>query len=270
MQVLVAGLTLTASVSDLGSGWYLIALNHTITATCTGINQYFGPCTSLTNRNFTGDTVKGIYAYRAALFQGTLTAAQILAEGGIPLTTTAAASNPSAGKYSWAFDGGDSLALGSVPFQMADDHFVIAGFRADLTAASCLFSIGSTASSSPMCVLDISAGGYRSLWRDDAAVPALLSGGTYVAGTPAVISMRSVSSTRVLRVNGSQAATNTTVLGATTFNVSKIGAQARTTDANFHTGSTGPIISGKGTLTDSEMLTLERLVTLNTPNGPTF
>jgi len=108
VQVLAAGLTMTASVASLGNGWYLVAINHTITSTCTGITQYIGTCGSLTDRNYVGDGVSGIFLYRAGFFAGTLTAAQIQAAGGIPLTATVPASS-SAGPYSLSFDSTDLL-----------------------------------------------------------------------------------------------------------------------------------------------------------------
>lgn len=62
-------------------------------------------------RGTTGSTTGTVVAdlWTAGLFQGTYTAQQILDAGGIPLTKTAAASNPSAGKYYWQFDSTDVL-----------------------------------------------------------------------------------------------------------------------------------------------------------------
>jgi hypothetical protein len=205
---------------------------------------------------------------RIGLFTGTLTAAQILAEGGIPLTTAAAASNTVAGRYSSQYSGAQSLALGSVPFQMSDDHCVIAG--AATADGSTIFMIGSTASNAPQINLDISAGAFRALWKDDTSVSSTLGLSGFVASAANVLSLRSTSGIRVLRRNGTPSSTSATVLGAATFNSAVIGVQRRITDSNFLTGSLGPVILIKGTVSDADILTLERFVANLTPNGPSF
>ena len=63
------------------------------------------------NYSFSGDTVSGVAVHAVGVFKGTLTAAQILKKGGIPLTTSVAASNPVAGPYFWDTTGGKSLGM---------------------------------------------------------------------------------------------------------------------------------------------------------------
>lgn len=201
------------------------------------------------------------------LFQGTLTAAQILAEGGIPLTTSTAASNSGAGRCSWQFDGvNDSLALSSVPFQMSDDHCVIAGARADIATASCVFGLGG-AGGQRIAVLYSNAGTLVARWTDDAAAnSAPTVGSGVVTGTPFVATARKVGSAKYARLNGSQTAAENTAVGTTTVTTANIGWWTGV----FHTGAIGPVIVIKGTISDSDLLTLERWAASLTPNGPTF
>jgi len=178
-------------------------------------------------------------------------------------TTTAAASNPLAGAYSWSFDGSnDSLTLGSVPFQMSDDHCVIAVIKPSALGATMYpanFGVG--AGSQMVCALQVnSLGGVGVAWRDDAALFVnIASTNTYpLAAT--VVSGVKIGNSKRLRVNGVQdKATETTVMGATT-STSGIFGDWKSGGGNLFSGSLGPVIVIKGTVTDAELLALERLV----------
>ena len=263
----------SADIVALGNGFYLLIVTATIGAADTASNNNFY-CTSANNVTTRVNGATHIIE-RAGLFQGTLTAAQILAEGGIPLTTSAAASNQSAGRYSWQFDGtNDSLALGSVPFQANDDWAIVVGARADSIANSPdLFSIFGNGAGSPVIRLAHGSAGTLSIAaRDDAAYLLL-------AADPASTSVGEVyvatgfkrSAAVFLRKNGTQKATQGgSTFGAATLTGSSIGARLLTVPANYLTGSIGPVIVIKGTISDSDLLTLERWVASQTPNGPTF
>jgi hypothetical protein len=175
-------------------------------------------------------------------------------------TTTAAASNPLAGAYSWAFDGNDSLALGSVPFQMSDDHCVIAVARCDSASGDrTIFSQRSTASGTPIvCGVDVSGGSARATWRDDANVLAACTGSA-VSGD-FVISARKLTNAKILRVNAVQRASDNTVLGAATVTSAAVGVSPLASPNSYFIGSLGPVIVIKGTVTDAELLALERLI----------
>ena len=210
-----------------------------------------------------------VYFESAALFQGTLTAAQILAQGGIPLTTTAAASNPLAGRYSSQYGGAQSLTLGSVPFQMADDHAVIAGINATTSAVQ--KTVFSCAAAAGMRVAQLRVNDVTQTLQvayEDATAVTLADGVVSSANTPLVGSCRKVGSTLVLRKNGAQVSTGTAPAGATTMTEANIGIRVAATEP--YTGSLGWALLIKGTLTDAEMLTLERLVASQMPNGPSF
>ena len=198
--------------------------------------------------------------------------------GSINATQPTTAAKPilrqTAGKYSWAFDGGDSLSLGSVPFQLSDDFAVIAAANIPTTKAeaSTLFSSGDTVSAIGYCSLDVSTSGVlRGIFKDSIGIQDTPTYSTNVTGSSFVASITKVGNLKSLRYNGVVRATASTALSATTFNSTYIGARTvTTTPTNNALGSTGPIIAIKGALTDSEMLTLERFVSALTPNGPTF
>jgi len=111
---LVTGATLTnaagntASFVDLGGGWFLHAVSRALPGSASSLAQV---CAIATDNvlSYAGDGTSGILLGRSAIFQGTYTAQQIVDAGGIPLTTTAAASNPNAGKYWAQFDSTDVL-----------------------------------------------------------------------------------------------------------------------------------------------------------------
>lgn len=211
-----------------------------------------------------GDATFGVATFSAPQFEVGSTASAYTP------TTTGAASNPSAGKYSWQFDGSnDTLALGSVPFQLADDHCVIAGASNTKAAgAGVVFALAGAA------VQRIAQIYYSSTvptfsWVDDAAVSVTLSGGAQTVGTVQVLTGRKSDATYTSRVNGVAVGSSVLALGTTTVNSQSIGAH-KATPANFHQGSIGPVIAIKGTVTDAELLTLERFVSSLTPSGPVF
>jgi hypothetical protein len=206
----------------------------------------------------------------AVLCQGTLTASQILAEGGIPLTTTAAASNSTSGRYSSQFSGAQSLTLGSVPFQMADDHAVITCVRDDSLSTKHYVSISGNGANFPnVCALRSNgSGSCRVSWGDDAATASEVTLSNSV-GVPFVVSGRKVGNAKTGRVNGVAGTVSNTVMGATTLTGAAIG-MLGAGGSQFFSGTIGPVILIKGTVQDSDLLILERFVASLTPNAPSF
>lgn len=208
-----------------------------------------------------------ILVYNAGLFQGTLTAAQILSEGGIPLTTSAAASNQSAGRYSWQFDGSnDSLALGSVPFQMSDDHCVIAGWRADVFQNS-VVAPSHTSNTARYGSIGTSSGGNGIIteWYD----------GTQYVNHQTVVAKGSVNVTSATKASGTVKSRNNGVSfgSGAAFSTAVQGNDAAispTSALGIFTGAIGPVIVIKGTVSDADLLTLERWVAANTLGAPSF
>ena len=214
-----------------------------------------------------GDATFGVATFSAPQFEVGSTASAY-----IP-TTTIAASNPSAGKYSWQFDGSnDTLALGSVPFQMADDHCVVVGLSSS-SYASLLqtFYNGGSSGASRCASLFISAttGAPTFFWRDNASVSTSLILPAASLGEFQIVSGRKVGTAVIARKNGaSQQSGSVSTLGATTVARCDIGSIQGV--SNVHNGSIGPVIAIKGTVTDAELLTLERFVSSLTPSGPVF
>lgn len=265
-----AGTNGAASVTPTSNGFYNVILSCTPNGASTAltINSYATSANTVTTR-----VVGATYVIEsAALFQGTLTAAQILAEGGIPLTTSAAASNASAGKYSWAFDGvDDTLLLGSAPFTMADDHFVICSASNNKTTGACIIYGGAGPTTARLAQIYYNNATPNISWLDDATTGNIIfTSSSQVLGSVQILSCRKSAPLFVARQNGVVFGSTSLINpGITTIEATRIGAH-KLTATNLHQGSIGPVIAGKGTLTDSEMLTLERLVASLTPNAPSF
>ena len=177
-------------------------------------------------------------------------------------TTTAAASSTT-GNYAWEFDGSnDSLALGSVPFQMADDHCVIVG-ATPLSGNNFLFSIAGSGVNLPrVATVAVLANGKPSFqWKDDAANANGGAGASSILNQPSVLSARHASGKLSGRLNGVDlvAPVNNT-LGVTTLTGGNIGmfgvaAGGGNANANF-----AVVINIKGTVTDADLLILEKWV----------
>ncbi|UCV13768.1 hypothetical protein [Quatrionicoccus australiensis] len=189
----------------------------------------------------------------AALFQGTYTAEQILAAGGIPLTTTAPASS-NVGAYSWAFDGVyDNL---STPIDLSNSSytFSVCGSVNTIAATSLAFS-GTAASLNMAPFIGVTSGGgigFGQFSNDLVSVGGLVS-----AGTPYVITGSKGVSGRKVRKNGSVVASdsNTTELGGSVGLA--IGGGQGWDKWN------GKIYSGvviKGTVSDAQLLIFERMI----------
>lgn len=212
-----------------------------------------------------------VLVWSCGLFSGALTSQQIIDAGGIPLTTSAAASNPNAGRYWWGFDGTDSLVLGSVPFQMADDHCVIAAVAAGGAGATYpyAFALGSGGAGGQLSAALLNANGtlqYR--YKNDASTTFALTVDASYTGEATVASLVKVGSTATARNNGA-VVSSASPTGATTVSTAVFGNSYGAGGSSWQ-GPIGPVIAIKGTLTDADLLTLERWVASLTPNGPVF
>lgn len=102
----------TASMATLSNGRKLLVFSNTTSNTSGRL--VFNLADSSGATTYAGNGTSGIYLYSGGLFQGALTAQQILDAGGIPLTTNAAASSAN-GKYYWQFDGSDDTLVMTFP-----------------------------------------------------------------------------------------------------------------------------------------------------------
>jgi hypothetical protein len=188
------------------------------------------------------------------LFKGTWTAAQILAEGGIPTTTATAASNPSAGKYWWSFDGSnDSLLSGNLGITNACT-IVIAGRVNSLAATAVFFGEAGNG-------LQIYIAGNGAVYAEKTSVGTLVNSApaAIVAGVPFVLTMRLSSGTAVLRKNGVQIATAATAYTLAATTGMRIGTNFAGTLYPLG-GALGWVVPLPVSLSDAECLLVERLV----------
>ena len=161
-----------------------------------------------------------------------------------------------AGKYWWQLDGTDSLSLSAPLFQMSDDHVVIAGFNASAVGVY-VFSHTNTSTGVHCATVRVASDGKPSAWwRDDSTAQDVLYGPSSIVGSAAVVTAKKAASAKSLRVNGSLASSAGTSLGTTTLNEYAIGKSG----AGYMQGSIYPVIAIKGTLSDSDLLVLERFV----------
>ena len=170
-----------------------------------------------------------------------------------------------AGKYYLSFDGvDDNLILGTVLFQQADDHAVVAcSMVTDATQDHVVFTIRSTAATPPIVGhLDYNVGRPRALWRDDASTGVTIIHPVVTTNTTIVHSLRKLGNAKILRVNGAQSGgTDTTVLGATTVNSTRLGCNLYFSSPNLYmVGRLYRIIAIKGALTDTDLSLVEKYV----------
>lgn len=243
------------SVSALGNGRYLLTYTRTATASISESFRYGYSATA--NIISTGDGTSGIYLHSAALFTGTVTAQQIIAAGGIPVTTSAPASSAVGPQY-WQFDGTDDrLTLSSVPFQMSDDHWIVAaGYRNShpVGASSVMFS-NYSAGSARVCQVYFYDDKPMVYWgADDGTAVSVLSPAALSGNF--VLSATGVGAVGKLRSNGVLVGSATKPTGVTTATTAEIG--ARVGGGIYHNGPIHAVFFGKGAISDSELLTLER------------
>lgn len=263
----------TGEIVPLGGGFFLCVCNA-ISDTGTGVT----PFVSFNSNGATADgadsssSSSGVI-YRGGAFAGSLSAAQVLQCGGIPLTTSAATSSL-AGNFGLEGDGAAKhLVLASLPFQMSDDHVVIAGGRCDTAIADrSFFGIRSSSSTTPIVAqLGFTAGAPDAVWRDDSGALFRTTSGVSRVGQPCVLSLRKSSGVGALRVNGTQSAWVALTPGATTVNTAAVGGVSTTTPGNLLNGVTNAVVTVKGAISDAELLVLERFVgALTGPTGVKF
>ncbi len=216
------------------------------------------------NTNNWADTVGGTLV----ALNGTVGAVSNVT-GTANLTQTTSANRPTLrlvnNKHMWQLDGtNDSFSIGALPFGMSDDSFVVMSAQiSSLAANSDLFAMRSTSSSNPIFVLRASTtGAIQAIYRDNAQpTPEIVSTTSNITQNVSfVASMRKVSNTKIVRLNGGSQAQGTTVFGATTFTGASIGVSPTSTPAQYTNGYIGVSIQIRGIVTDSDMQLLEKWV----------
>lgn len=206
-------------------------------------------------QTYSGDGSSGVYVWGEQFELGSTTSTYVA-------TTTTPASN-GIGLW-WLDDDGsdDRRTVSAVPFQMSEDHCVVASVRnLSKTTARTVFSIGSSASNTPrVCEIGFTTNGYAyATWIDDAATTATITGSTDLTGQDVVISATKQGNDKKLFVNGVQiGSTESTAMGTTTVDTARFGATAIATPSQFFNGREFSGILMKGTVSDSQRYLVER------------
>lgn len=170
----------------------------------------------------------------------------------------------SSGRYSWQFDGTDFLTLGSVPFQQADGQVVIAAAAASSYSAQrmvCAPSCSASTFAKNASVLFGTDGAPRARWTNNTPTDFTVTSPSAIpAGQAAVLTARKVGTTGSLRVNGAAQGTPITISGTITADSGGIGTERTSNPSGLFIGNIGPVIAIKGTVSDADLLTLEKWV----------
>jgi hypothetical protein len=254
------GAQINLSIMDNGGAYPYSGITITLTATPT-LYVHTRTVTQPQHiiRLYDQGTATTVVFGGAALFTGTYTADQILDAGGIPLTTAASASS-TYGTNSWYFDGtNDYLSLDSVPFQMVDDHCVVLGAKTTSSGNLTLFEVGPGDGTSPrVCSIRVNNLALNILWHDG-TVAASVYASNVIPDVPFVVSGRKTSAGVRIRQNGIPGASSSNALASTVSAVSLIGNRDAST-SEWMKGQIYPVIAIKGTVSDVDLLTLEKFV----------
>jgi hypothetical protein len=255
-SVVFAGSAITARIVSAGNGQYDCSITGTKVG-ATGANRVDIGLTTSAIGGVGGNINDYINIFRAQLETGS-TASTYVA------TTTAPASNL-VGNYAWQFDGTDSLALGSVPWQLQDDYYVSVG--ANCSKATVVPSVFA-----PKGANYITAGaivfsaGKPSISFYNGTTSADITHATTLLNQDCVISGRKVGNAKELFVNGVKSGTtNNVALGSATVTNAWIGAGsadvAGTTNPSYaYGGKIYPLIAIKGIVTDADRLILDKFI----------
>lgn len=259
--VISTAANVTATITAVGDGWFRLT-NTCIRANVGTVYHGIDFCSNSGETNLvTVPTGLGVYISSAQLEVGSVASAYVP-------TTSATASN-SVGNNYWEFDGvNDSLGSAAAPFQISDDHCVIMGVSRNTVGPEAYpFVVASNGTWDYLAAAFAltAGGGVRAYWRDGAAVlVSAIASGSYSAGSPMVVSARKTGHNKVCRLNGSPGSTDSTVMASPVV-------LSRALFSNYSTsyfdGCIYPVITIKGTVSDADLLILERWVGSFT--GPT-
>lgn len=246
-RVRISGTTLSP---DLVAGENVRYFAATSTTTAIGVTATGAAGTTVRVDDISVREVSGIHAYQVT-------------QGYKPYLRR----NATTGKYYWQFDGADDrLVLGSVPFQMSDDHFVIVGARSDSSSAiRMLFSnSGADLSRAAQIYLNSTNGNPTVVWRDGAgAASVTMAEPLDRTGQSIVVAARKTSSGMrfdVATKTGSYTATNGAVsFGTTTLTASALGF-SQAAGQYPHQGAIYPAIIGKGAISDADFELLKKWI----------
>lgn len=165
------------------------------------------------------------------------------------------------GRYYASFNGtNQSLALSSVPFQMVDDFAVVACLTISALPAGVgvIFALGSATAARLQLYGGSDANIYANFVDDAGITATIFLAAAANVGTPMVLTMRNISGSRRLSKNAGTEQTTATVLGTATFSEARIAASTYGGTGNFANILIYDIDIIKGTVTDAQLLILEK------------
>lgn len=245
---------------DAGSGYYYVVLVRAARPESTSLTLRVIPASADLTRVYAAQntTDSQVSVEAIGIFQGTLTAQQIIDAGGIPVTTSAPASSTRGSNY-WQFDGTDDrLSLSAVPFQTQDVSFAITAFNPTVSNADAR-RLWDFSGNGAEIYLTFAHGNLQfSSYGGSGSAATATATGAVVANTPRIATCVNTGTSRSLRVDGAVTGSSATAVSASTANVATLGNRAAG-DRAF-SGHKHLQIFGKGAITDNELLTLEKFV----------
>jgi len=251
----------------IGSDWQLISTvgNSTTDPTHNVVEIRGGQST--TNSN-TADLLVATHG----VFLGSVTPQQVLQCGGIPLTTVSPVSS-AAGNWCWQGNGSSTSLQKLASVTSSDDFVAVAGAQLNAATGGGYYVIaqpaGNTGTSARLCTLAIGPSNVlQAHWANDAGGSGVSSPGSATVGVPFVFSGQVKASALRSRVNGGAWGNSTTATGVFTLNTSAIGFAY---GFNAWAGQQFPYVEVKGTVSDSDLLAIERFIAVFTgPTGVSF
>jgi hypothetical protein len=251
-----------ASIAPLGGGFYLVALSGVTDNNSSAQFIFSFTSTPIQTDGIDSAANSSGVCLDAGLFSGIFTAQQIAALGGIPPTTTVAASS-ARGNYSlWGNGSSTAMPFPGPLLTMTDDCAVVAGARLDTASGSSYFCVVAPSSHSSTSaragVLFIApANAVGALWTNDAAQSAAANAGAVPTGSPFVLSTYAVAGSARARLNAGTWGTSVGLSGTATVNT---GGLFSATGFGSFPGQLYCAIVVKGPISENELLTLERFV----------
>lgn len=244
---------ISSSISSITNGWYRCSVTFTATASGSVSLPIGGNSSSTGNgQSYTGSSSDAFYLWGVQLELGST------ANPYIP--TTSAAASSSYGPYWLDFDGTDDrLQLGSVPFQLQDDPFMVFGNLAflDATIHRRIFSTGNSSGTPVIQLYNTYVTGVVSVnYKDDAATSIFIASSGDSSNKAIVNSSYKYGNRKVIRKNTVLGQTNNAALSTSTNVLSYIGADM--TPSNFLKGNLYFIALGKGNVSDLEITKIEK------------
>ncbi len=252
----------TGVITSVGDGWYRCAT----TWPSAGASNSMRVLVFNGANSYTGDGTSGIYAWGAELEVGS-SATTYTPSMGITANQSTTASKPilrqTSGRYSWQFDGtDDGLSLSSAPFQVADPHTVVCGFRLNANNIfQALFNAGGSGVQS-LIELDVNSTNFpRVLLRDSAGATSAVTGSsTLSTARDYVGSYTHASGSIALGIDGVSAGSGTlSTASAGAIAAGSIGFRIADSSTRLN-GNLYPVIAIKGTVSTADRLTLEKFV----------